>query len=310
MIWKQVLQDWTLQHLETALKSMKNNKARDMHGHTYELFKYGGRDLKLSLLELFNQVKRTQTYPSIFQSSTITSIWKKKGNKTDLNNDRGIFNVTKIRSILDKLVYNDIYEVVDKSMSSSNIGARKNRNIRDHLFVINAILNEAKNAPNKDLDIQIYDVSKCFDKLDYTSTANDFYNSGVTNDKFVLVANSNKTCNVSIKLPWGSSSSEFKLQNVEMQGTVLAPLKCSATIDTIGKEALIDMHSSLYKYKKCVTIPPLSMIDDILAISECSTESLKMNSMIEAKILTKNLKLGHDKCSVMHVGKKASKFKH
>ena len=52
------------------------------------------------------------------------------------------------------------------------------------------------------------------------------------------------------------------------------------------------------------------MIDDILAISECSTSSLKMNSMIEAKILTKNLKLGHDKCSVMHVGKKASKFKH
>ena len=161
-----VSQDWTLQHLETALKSMKNNKARDMHRHTYELFKYGGRDLKLSLLELFNQVKRTQTYPSIFQSSTITSIWKKKGNKTDLNNDWGIFNVTKIRSILDKLVYNNIYEVVDKSMSSSNIGARKNRNIRDHLFVINAILNEAKNAPNKDLDIQIYDVSKCFDKLD------------------------------------------------------------------------------------------------------------------------------------------------
>ena len=73
-----VSEDWTIEQLELALKSMKNNKARDIHGHTYELFKYGGKDLKLSLLALFNQVKRSQTYPSIFQSSTITSICHKR----------------------------------------------------------------------------------------------------------------------------------------------------------------------------------------------------------------------------------------
>ena len=127
---------------------------------------------------------------------------EKKGDQTNLDNDRGIFNVSKIRSILDKLIYNDIYDAVDYNMSSSNIGARKSRNIRDHLFVINGILNEAINAPNKQpIDIQIYDVSKCFDKLDFINTANDLYNSGVKDDKFVLVANSNKSCNVSIKLP-------------------------------------------------------------------------------------------------------------
>ena len=31
--------DWTMKDLEKALKSFKNNKARDAHGHTYELFK-------------------------------------------------------------------------------------------------------------------------------------------------------------------------------------------------------------------------------------------------------------------------------
>ena len=94
-----------------------------------------------------------------------------------------------------------------------------------------------------------------------------------------------------------------------MQGTVLAPLKCSASIDTIGKEALVDMHSSLFKYRNCVTIPPLSMIDDILAVSYCSISSLKVNNMIEAKILAKNLNLGQEKCSIMHIGKKVSECK-
>ena len=103
-----VTQDWSIDDLDKALKSLKSNKARDDHGHTYELFKYGGMSLKISLLKLFNLVKRSQTYPSIFQKSNITSVWKKKGERCDLENDRGIFNVTKIRSILDKIIYNDI----------------------------------------------------------------------------------------------------------------------------------------------------------------------------------------------------------
>ena len=130
------------------------------------------------------------------------------------------------------MIYNDIYSQVDKAMSCSNIGARKSRNIRDHIFVINAIFNEAVNAPNKKpLDVQIFDVSKCFDKLEYYHTANDLYRAGVSNDKFVLIANSNKSCEVSIKLPWGKSSSSSIIKDVEMQGTVLAPLKCSLSID-------------------------------------------------------------------------------
>ena len=59
----EVSRDWTLKELEVALQSLKNNKARDAYGHTYELFKYGGKDLKLSLLKLFNRVKRSQLCP-------------------------------------------------------------------------------------------------------------------------------------------------------------------------------------------------------------------------------------------------------
>ena len=222
-----VTENWTGGELEKSLKSLKNNKARDAHGLVYELFKYGGKDLKFSLLAFFNKVKMSQTYPTILQDSNITSFWKKKGDRSNIENDRGIFNVTKIRSILDKMVYNDIYDEVDGSMSSSNIGARRNRNIRDHLFVVNGIINESINGKNKTpIVLQIYDISKCFDKLEYVNTANDFYSAGVTSDKFVLIANSNKKCNVGIRTPWGVTSEKLVLENIEMQGTVLAPLKC------------------------------------------------------------------------------------
>ena len=91
-----VTSDWTIDDLEEVLKTLESNKARDAHGHVYELFKYGGQDLKTSLLNLANLVKKMQIYPDIFIPSNISSFHKNKGRKDDLNNDRGVFNVVKI----------------------------------------------------------------------------------------------------------------------------------------------------------------------------------------------------------------------
>ena len=96
-------------------------------------------------------MKQKQVYPDIFLPSNISSFYKQKGSKDDMNNDRGVFNVVKIRTIFDKLILNDKYDIINSSMSSSNIGARKGRNIRDHLFVINGILNEALHNKNKNI---------------------------------------------------------------------------------------------------------------------------------------------------------------
>ena len=75
-------------------------------------------------------------------------------------------------------------------------------------------------------------------------------------------------------------------------------------IDTLGKEC-IESGECLFKYKGCVDIPPLAMIDDILAVSECSVESVKLNAVIKSKIAHKNLELGPDKYFKMHVGEKS-----
>jgi hypothetical protein len=218
------------------------------------------------------------------------------------DNDRDVFNVVKVRSILDKLIYNDTYDVINQSMSGSNIGARKNENIRDHLFVINAVINDVTKR-KKDFDIEIMDIAKCFDKMWYAETANDIFNAGVTDDKFVILANSNAKCKVAVKTPWGSTTDRVVLENIEMQGTVPAPLKASVQLDTLGKE-FIENIDGLFKYKDCVNITPLIMIDDVLAISECGNESVKMNAIIQSKIETKQLRFGPLKCFKMHIGNK------
>ena len=156
----------------------------------------------------------------------------------------------------------------------------------------------------KNINIPIYNVAKCFDKLEHTSTSIDLFTVGVNDDKFITITNSNMQCEVAVKTPWGAQTARTTLQNIEMQGTVLAGLKCSVSIDTIGKECLDKTHDMSFKYKNCVSVPPLGFIDDILAITTCSPDSIRMNAIMQAKLNAKLLELGPQKCSHIHIGKK------
>ena len=155
-------------------------------------------------------------------------------------------------------------------------------------------MNEALQNKNINLDIQIVDIEKCFDKMSYKETANDIYEAGVQDDKFLLMANSNQKCQVAVKTPWGSLTKRVEMNQLEMQGTVPAPLKCSVQLDSLGKECLIT-GEGLYQYRECLNIPPLLMIDDAIAVSECGADSVVVNALIQSKVEFKNLRLGKSK---------------
>ena len=127
----------------------------------------------------------------------------------------------------------------------------------------------------------------------------------VQDDKFYMMAKANEKCMVAVKTPWGSLSKRVQLNKIEMQGTVPAPLKCSVQLDTLGKECL-ESGEGLYRYKECLNIPPLLMIDDAIAVTECGPETVKVNAIIQSKVDMKNLRLGHSKCFKMHIGKNTS----
>ena len=132
---------WKTKDIERAVKSLKNNKTMDPTGIINEVFKEdcAGQDLRNALVYLFNGAKSNLLIPPFMTLENVTSIYKNKGSRSDLENDRGIFILTVLKKTLDKLMYHDMYEDIDKNMSDSNIGARKDRNIRNHLFMIYGI---------------------------------------------------------------------------------------------------------------------------------------------------------------------------
>ena len=117
----------TIKQIDKVLKSLKNNKARDPLMIANELFKDGviGTNLKKSLVDLLNKVKTEKKLPKLANLANITTLYKGKGEKSSLENERDIFVLTVLRMIIDKCIYLEEYDVIDENMSDSNVGARK-----------------------------------------------------------------------------------------------------------------------------------------------------------------------------------------
>ena len=49
-------------------------------------------------------------------------------------------------------------------------------------------------------------------------------------------------------------------------------------------------------YKNKVETPPLAMVDDIIGVSKCGYESIKLNNFICCKVEAKKLEFGPEKC--------------
>ena len=174
-LWKSRLEElsnlktkpWDRSDLRKALKRLKTNKTCDPDGLINKIFMEGcaGTDLEDSLLMLFNGIKDNVEFPEYLLRQNITTIYKNKGSRLDLENDRGIFILSALKKILDMLIYLDKFESIDKNMSNSNIGARKGRNIKDHLFIIYGIINSVLKGNEPFIDIHIYDLIKAFNSL-------------------------------------------------------------------------------------------------------------------------------------------------
>ena len=103
---------------------------------------------------------------------------------------------------------------------------------------------------------------------------NDLWDTRVDDDKFALLVELERMCEARVKTPVGETDS-FTLNEVIMQGSVFSSLKCSISIDSLGRDCLSsEEETGLYSYKGIVSVPPLSVVDDILTITKCGVDNL------------------------------------
>ena len=189
-------------------------------------------------------------------------------------------------------------------MSESNVGGRKGSNCRDHIFIVNGAIQDALSAKSaKPLDLFISDYQTMFDGLDVKTTLNYLFDNGVKDDNFSLIYKLYQRNNISIKTPLGLTKRRPVDREVITQGDCLGPILASSTVDTLGKECFVK-EKHLYLYRNKTPISLLTMIDDVLGLSNCGPESTQLQEYINIKTASKKLQFATDKTTRMHVGSK------
>ena len=169
-------------------------------------------------------------------------------------------------------------------MTDAQIGARKHKSVRNHLFVLNSIICDVMSSKKKEsIDLNVMDFKQMFDAEEIPGVLNALYEAGIKDDMLSLLNEANKSVNFVVKTPNGKTEPR-NIKNKIMQGDVMAPIMSSNFVDqNIVKTAI--KTGNVYKYKNKVVIPPLIMQDDTLSISTCGYKTNEMNTMINKHML-------------------------
>ena len=143
-------------------------------------------------------MKNGQYIPEFLKDVHISSIPKKAKSPLSLSSERGIFLVPRLRGLLSKLIYNSIINNLEERLSPSNIGARKRRSPRDHLFVVYSVVNETLNSNHGSccIDLVFTDDTDCFNSLWTDHTLIDLHSNGIETNLLNLIHELTKTANI------------------------------------------------------------------------------------------------------------------
>ena len=142
------------------------------------------------------------------------------------------------------------------------MGARKNRNIRDNLFVLNALINSVINGKEQPIQVQVQDAEKCFAKLWLQATTNALHDAGLNSYMLNLLYAENRNAKVAVNVD-RKFTTRTKVKNVEMQGSVWGSLKCKVSMEKLNKTILQQDHLT-YQYQSDpnICIGVLGMVDN------------------------------------------------
>ena len=151
-----------MKELESILKSLMTGKSSHPDFLVCDIFKEGvnGQDIKLSMLLMMNKMKEQTSIPEGLENANITMLKK----EMDLNNWRGIFVSSVLKTILMKLFHGRAYEIVSQSMTDSRIGTQNTKSVRNPIFVFNSIISDVLSSKKKSsIDLNIMDHKQMFD---------------------------------------------------------------------------------------------------------------------------------------------------
>ncbi|CAH2088107.1 unnamed protein product [Euphydryas editha] len=154
----------TLQEVTAAIKGLQNKKAVGIDMIPGELLKYGGEQLHTAIWKLFVQMWREEQVPSEFKISSICSLYKNKGDRSDCNSYRGISLLSTSGKVFARILLNRLIPVSEALLPETQFGFRPERGTGEAIFSVRQ-LQEKSREQGQPMFLCFVDLEKAFDSI-------------------------------------------------------------------------------------------------------------------------------------------------
>jgi Reverse transcriptase (RNA-dependent DNA polymerase)/Endonuclease-reverse transcriptase len=294
--------DISIAEVKKAVEHMQNHKAPGCDGLPAEVFKNGGDALQTWMKRIFNAAWKQGRIPEDWGKAIICPIYKRKGDKADCGNYRGISLLPHITKIYERILERRLRSHVEEKLGEWQHGFRPNRSTSDLIFSMKMILEKTWEFNDKTY-LAFLDLEKAFDRVPRQKLWQAMQQAeyGVPPMLMRAVRSMYRECKSSVRSAFGEGP-WFLVKTGVRQGSVLSPLLFVLLMDQVLKQAEREMgtegdHSGTFAYA-----------DDVGLVT-CSEAELQQTINIWCKVLTNSgLKLNVSKSEVMVVSRQSEKL--
>ena len=230
--------DFSLEELDSCIRSLKNNKAAGLDDIPAEVWK--SRILDEDLLDYCNKTLNGDK-PSIWSSSGIVPV-PKKGDLSNPANYRGISLTPIAAKIYNKLILNRLQPHIDPLLRPNQNGFRKGRGTTSQILTIRRLIEGIKSKNLKSVLVFV-DFKKAFDSIDRKKLMKILRAYGIPEKLVQAIAVMYTNTNGKVLSPDGETEF-FEILAGVLQGDTLAPFLFVIVIDYVLRTA-VDGHEHL-----------------------------------------------------------------
>ena len=213
----------SLEEVRAAMKSLKNGKSPGKDSIPGEVLRCGGDEVLHRLHHLILDVWETEEVPQAWKDARIVSIHKKRGDKAECGNSRGISLLSISGKVLARVLLARLKRhIVDDVCPESQCGFRGERGTIDMIFVSRQ-LQEKCREQHRNLCMAFIDLTKAFDTVNRNMLWCVLRKFGCTR-KFVAVTRAFHDDMTASVVIGGEETGTFSVGVGVKQGCVIAPI--------------------------------------------------------------------------------------
>ena len=248
-------------------------------------------------------VWKSEEKPDQWRKTLIIQLYKGKGEINEFGNQSNIHTKLEIPKMFGHMVMSQAKSKMINSMTKFQIGTKNGHRAQEHLFTLKSVIALYLHH-DLPLLLQLYDISKFFDRESLRDGMNSIYNCGVKGKLYRLIFNMNKDTLIRVRTAVGETKEKETGENIG-QGTLEGAIISAANIDyTVNEVFLTSRDEISYGPDR---LQPLLFQDDIsrlaTSIRSAQNGNIRMEAVMESKILDFNL----DKSCVIIIGSKKRK---